>query len=778
MKLRYLFSMILASALMFVSCVDEMGTDSFDNIKLDKTILIIPEAGGTVELKVNATEAWAFDTLYTEDVWPNVIKRDKNKETGEVTVKSVTPSWLTVDTMVGEVGETVVKFTADEVAGGRELELCIKAGANSQFVKIRQGSLTITKATVAEIIAGPEGKLYEVSGVCTAIANTTYGNWYLQDSSTEDQLYIYGTINEEGKYDWDEFGIEIGDVVTVQGSYVLYNGTTPEFVDASFIKVEKSLVKVLTEPQTVAKEGEEIEVEVAYKGEGVFPTIPEEYRSWVSVVDIQTREGEPTKIEPNPADTATVTISVFANAGGPRSAEVEFVSGTSSVKYAFEQDGTLLEIADGYYWLIANNAGANVAASPVPADKKYGYLAVAEATATTAPGASAFYFAAIEGGYTIQDLSGRYYYQKGTYDNFNVSTELPESGHIWSLIANDDGTVKILNTEVKKFIQFDAGYNSWGSYSTAKGVLPALVSAVAPVIADGSYYIEVSAGVATPIDASKTYGYVNVAEKVAANLFTFKFTEGKGYTICDASGRYYYQKGTYNSFNLDANPSEGQYWSILPQADGTVKILNRSVNKWWQYSTGYKSFGSYDSPQDGGELPKLVEGAPAADPWETAATFTNGADATDDTRLKELKAYADADYLYVRLTATKEAPFGADFLDFHLTDGEGDNEVRWMWTTHGTDIYYQEHKCELNENGELTKMRWYPVEGDRVYIDDYTTTITDTEVRWEMKFPRSYVDVYKSSTGKTFLSFILWNGWNSYWVIPARGNAMLEVTLP
>ena len=80
--------MILASALMFVSCVDEMGTDSFDNIKLDKTILIIPEAGGTVELKVNATEAWAFDTLYTEDVWPNVIKRDKNKETGEVTVKS------------------------------------------------------------------------------------------------------------------------------------------------------------------------------------------------------------------------------------------------------------------------------------------------------------------------------------------------------------------------------------------------------------------------------------------------------------------------------------------------------------------------------------------------------------------------------------------------------------------------------------------------------------------------------------------------------------------
>lgn len=144
-----------------------------------------------------------------------------------------------------------------------------------------------------------------------------------------------------------------------------------------------------------------------------------------------------------------------------------------------------------------------------------------------APGASSFYFAAVEGGYTIHDLSGRYYYQKGTYDNFNVSAELPESGHIWTLIANEDGTVKILNSEVKKFIQFDANYNSWGSYATAKGVMPALVSTVAPVIADGKYYIEVPAGVATPIDASKTYGYVNVAEKSAANAFTFTFTDGE-----------------------------------------------------------------------------------------------------------------------------------------------------------------------------------------------------------------------------------------------------------
>ena len=172
-------------------------------------------------------------------------------------------------------------------------------------------------------------------------------------------------------------------------------------------------------------------------------------------------------------------------------------------------------------------------------------------------------------------------------------------------------------------------------------------------------------------------------------------------------------------------------------------------------------------------------GAPAADPWETAAVTVNGAEATDDARLKELRAYADADYLYVRLTAAKETPFAANYLDFYFTDGEGETAVWWGWTTKGTDIYYQEHKCELDaETGALTKMRWYPVEGDRVYIDDYTTETTDSEVVWTMKFPRSYVDVYKSSTNTVRMSFILWNGWDGYWAIPARGGEMMEVTLP
>ena len=316
MKLRYLFSMILSSVLLLSSCVKE-NTGSWDNIKLSATYLSIAEDGGTAKLTVTATEDWAF--------------------------VEAAPEWLTIDKMSGTAGETEVIFSAEKTTSGREAELSIKAGGNTQYLRVRQGSMTVTEATVKEIIAGPEGKLYQVTGICTAIANTTYGNWYLKDESTDQQLYIYGTVNGDGKYDWASFNIEVGDKVTVQGSYILYNGNTPEFVDATFVKVEKSLVKVEEAPSAVAKEGAEIEVKVSYKGDGIFPTVPEEHRSWVSVVDMQQKAGKPTKIEPNPADTAVVKIAVLPNTGGNRTGSVVFVSSGSSVPFEFTQEGAIIE---------------------------------------------------------------------------------------------------------------------------------------------------------------------------------------------------------------------------------------------------------------------------------------------------------------------------------------------------------------------------------------------------------------------------------------------------
>ena len=333
MKLRYLFSIVLSTVLLFAGCVKEGPTGSYDNIKLDKTYLSIPEDGGTVSVKLTATEAWSFVTTKT---WPEVITE---KDGAEVR----TPSWLSAASqMSGEAGEYDITFTAEAVAGGREIDIEVKAGSNTQILRVRQGSLEASSATCAEIIAGPDGKTYRTKGTCTAIANTTYGNWYLNDGTGE--IYIYGTLDAKGaEKNFTSLGLEVGDVVEIEGPKTTYNNTTVELVNVTVIKITKSLAKVLTESATYPKEGAEFDVKVAYKGSNFNPSVAEDCREWISVVDVKTIEGVPSKIETNPADTAVVKVKVFPNEGGDRVGTVNFQSGSSKVYYEFTQEGAIID---------------------------------------------------------------------------------------------------------------------------------------------------------------------------------------------------------------------------------------------------------------------------------------------------------------------------------------------------------------------------------------------------------------------------------------------------
>lgn len=86
------------------------------------------------------------------------------------------------------------------------------------------GETTVVNATCAEIIAGADGTVYKVKGVCTEIQNTTYGNWMLTDETGE--VFIYGTLDANGQSkNFASLGIEVGDTVTVQGPKSTYNGT-------------------------------------------------------------------------------------------------------------------------------------------------------------------------------------------------------------------------------------------------------------------------------------------------------------------------------------------------------------------------------------------------------------------------------------------------------------------------------------------------------------------------------------------------------------------------
>lgn len=313
MKLRYLFSAILASALL-VGCNDEeLGT--LENITIPESYLSIPNAGGTTVLTVESNEVWEF---VTDDNWPDVIKRNKDNS-----IKSQTPSWLSADKMSGTEGETKVTFSAEAFEGGREIELKIKAGDNYQFVRVRQGSMTAVTVTCEEANASPEGKNVRVKGVCTSISNTTYGNWDITDETGS--VYIYGTLDKDGKEkNFSSLGIELGDVVTVEGPVGSYKGN-PQLVNVTVLSIKKSLIKVVGSSTTISKKGGDFSVKVAYKGNGAFPTVPEDC-DWVKYVGMDYSKGIATKIEPNPADTAIVKFSVASNSGDTRKCEIKFAS--------------------------------------------------------------------------------------------------------------------------------------------------------------------------------------------------------------------------------------------------------------------------------------------------------------------------------------------------------------------------------------------------------------------------------------------------------------------
>ncbi len=326
MKLKTIFAAIAASLFVFAACEKE-GPTSLDNISLDKTYLSIPAAGGSASVIISATDAWNL----AKDI---EIGKDSDKNP----ILSELPKWLTANVISGGEGETTLTFTAEAIDGGREQEFHIICGDHTQYLLVRQGSLEAVKASCADVIAGADGKTYTVTGTCTSIANTSYGNWYLADNSGE--IYIYGTVDGTGKYNWSSFNIEVGDVVTVQGPKTTYNGTV-ELVDVSVVKVVKSLIKLDNSSFGFAADGGEFTVKAAYKGSGVFV---KPSADWVVMTGMDYVKGIASKTEPNPADTALVSFKVLeSQQEESRKATIEFASSssssTSSIVVAVSQTG-------------------------------------------------------------------------------------------------------------------------------------------------------------------------------------------------------------------------------------------------------------------------------------------------------------------------------------------------------------------------------------------------------------------------------------------------------
>lgn len=320
MKFKSILTLIF-STLLLAGCSEDQVLGTFGDLNLSTTYISIPAEGGDVKVTLNAGEAWEFST-----------EKD-----------FAIPEWITVSQTSGEAGKTELTFSAEASDAGREAELKIVSGTKSQFLKVRQGEMTASKATCKEVNEAPDGKSFVVSGTITKIVNTTYGNWYMTDGTAE--LYIYGTLDAEGKTkNFTSLGLEVGDKVTIEGPKSSYNGD-PQMVNVTVLDIEKALLKIVSEATEVSKDGGQLEVVLASKGKGAFFSVADECQDWISYSDAEYIDGVPSKLEPNPADTIVYTFNIAPNDGSAREGSISFFANEGEpIPYTFTQAGGIADV--------------------------------------------------------------------------------------------------------------------------------------------------------------------------------------------------------------------------------------------------------------------------------------------------------------------------------------------------------------------------------------------------------------------------------------------------
>lgn len=260
MKTKYIFASMAAALVLAATGCQEEGPTYLSEVTVSSSYVAIPAAGGSTTISVSATGSWTI---------------------------SGGPDWLTVSPASGSAGESSVTFSAEGSLDGRTGEVLLTCEGATQHINVIQGVASVSEATCAEVIAGPDSKTYRVTGTVTSIVNTQYGNWYLEDGTGE--IYIYGTLDANGgTKNFTSWGLEVGDEITVEGPKTTYSGTV-ELVDVTVLNINKSLIKVESvdpEDASISVDGGDVAVTLTNKGAGLWVEIPEDAADWLSIASV------------------------------------------------------------------------------------------------------------------------------------------------------------------------------------------------------------------------------------------------------------------------------------------------------------------------------------------------------------------------------------------------------------------------------------------------------------------------------------------------------------
>lgn len=151
----------------------------------------------------------------------------------------------------GENGSYTVTAPKNEATEKITGTITVTAGEFTKTIAVTQEAVPVEaeEITIAEFIEKADATTeYKLTGTISNVVNTTYGNFDLTDASGK--IYVYGLYSPEGdsKY-WLTAGVKAGDVITIQGTYALYNDTTHEVVNAKYVShygvtAEKTSVEI------------------------------------------------------------------------------------------------------------------------------------------------------------------------------------------------------------------------------------------------------------------------------------------------------------------------------------------------------------------------------------------------------------------------------------------------------------------------------------------------------------------------------------------------------
>ena len=111
MKLRNIFTALLAALTLTVSCEDEKVA-YLDEIKVSQSYVAIDAAGGSTEITLNAKDEWSFSGV---------------------------PEWLKVEPASGAAGKDItVTFSATAAKATKEAMLYLNCGSKSQIINVIQ----------------------------------------------------------------------------------------------------------------------------------------------------------------------------------------------------------------------------------------------------------------------------------------------------------------------------------------------------------------------------------------------------------------------------------------------------------------------------------------------------------------------------------------------------------------------------------------------------------------------------------------------------------------